>query len=187
MTVWTVQDLKEWNAGLRRSPEGDVKLKVKGFPCNYPSFASELLKRSRLLSQLIAKSWLPGDEARQIREIFTSFSTGHDDSDLKQLLTGKKKNLWPTRIFEDDEIDLYRFEITWDSFEGSLEDKTQAIAKQTPPYFTLVLPYPPRPALGEFTVTEHQIQEWVDSQPQEVNGVIQDPFPSYPYLPTTTA
>ena len=157
---------------------------LQNLPCNYETFANQLLRRTKLLSQLIASSWLEGEKARKIREIFTHFSTGHDDSDLRALFTGRKPDLWNQRIFDDDEIELYRFEISWNTFEGTLNENTQAVRDQKPPYFTMVLPYPPRPALGEFTVTLDQIQNWVNSPLQEDNdGLIQNPFPPYPYIP----
>jgi hypothetical protein len=185
MTAWTVQDLKQWRSNQLHS---NRRAKTsQNLPCDYETFANQLLRRTKLISQLIASSWLEGEKATKIREIFTQFSTGHDDSDLRELLTGQKADLWAQRIFDDDEIELYRFEISWNTFEGTLNENQQAIQAQKPPYFTMVLPYPPRPVLGGFTVTLDQIQNWVNSPLQEDNkGLIQNPFPSSPYIPLTT-
>lgn len=185
MKDWDVTDLVEWHRSKSTTAKSTLSPKPKKHPCDYETFVNQLLKQSRLLSQLIASSWLDGDRAKQIREIFNK-ATGHDDSELRQLLTGKKPNLWEQCIFDDDEIDLYEFKISWNSFKGKLNENAQAVMSQTPPYFTMTLPYPPRPALGEFTVTYDQIEEWATSTIEEENGVIKNPFPSYPYIPCSS-
>ncbi|MEQ9371222.1 MAG: hypothetical protein RIG63_19670 [Coleofasciculus chthonoplastes F3-SA18-01] len=37
-----------------------------------------------------------------------------------------------------------------------------------------------------FTVTYEQIEEWATSTIEEENGVIKNPFPSYPYIPCSS-
>lgn len=186
MTEWTVGDLREWHSSLSDADKGITKT---GHPfCNHETFAKAMLRKTKLISQLIARSWLEDDTATQIREILTQFATGHDDSDLRELFTGRKPELWDKRIFDDDEILTYRFEISWDTFEGKMLENHQAALKQQPPYFTVVLPYPPRPVLNEFTVTLDKIQDWINSPIEEdEDGLIKNPYPSYPYIPTTTS
>lgn len=186
MKEWTVRDLRELHKRLS-SPSTRTK-KPKDHPCDYETFAQAMLRKTKLISQLIARSWLEDDTATQIREIFTQFATGHDDSDLRELFTGRKPELWDKRIFDDDEILTYRFEISWDTFEGKVSENHQAVLEQQPPYFTVVLPYPPRPVLNEFTVTPDQIQKWLNSPiEQDEHGLIKNPYPPYPYIPTSTS
>jgi hypothetical protein len=185
MLELTAQNLREWHNG---QPSFDKKAeKAKKKFNDYESFVHQRLKQSKLLSQLIASAWLEGEKATKIREIFTSFSTGHDDSELRALLTGQKPDLWNKCIFDPDEIQIYRFEVSWETFDGKIIDNHQAVLDQKPPYFTIVLPFPPRPALSEFTVTLDQIQSWVNAPIKEDgNGLIENPFPPYPYIPTTS-
>lgn len=185
MKEWTVGDLKKWHSSLS-SPSTRTK-KPKDHPCDHETFVRQWLKKAKLLSQLIASSWLEGEKAAKIREILTQFSTGHGDSELKALLTGKKPELWNKCIFDDDEIKIYQFEVSWDTFEGKILEHHQAVPDQEPPYFTIVLPYPPRPALNEFTVTLDKIQNWVNSPIEEdESGLIKNPYPPHPYIPTTS-
>jgi hypothetical protein len=185
MKEWTVGDLKEWHKSLS-SPSTRTK-KQKDSPCDYETFAKAMLRKTKHLSQLIARSWLEDDTATQIRKIFTEFAIAHDDSYLRALFTGRMPELWKQRIFDDDEILMYHFEVSWDTFEGKVSDNHQANPNQEPPYFTVVLPYPPRPALNEFTVTLDQIKEWVNSPLEnDEHGLIKNPYPPYPYIPTTS-
>jgi hypothetical protein len=186
MTEWTVGDLKEWHSSLGDADKGTTTTEHPF--CNHKSMAQQWLKQAKLLSQLIASSWLEGEKAANIRKIFTQFSTGHDDSELKALLTGQKPEVWDKPIFDDHEIEMYQFEVSWDTFEGKIIDHHQAVLNQKPPYFTMLLPYPPRPALNEFTVTLDKIQDWVNSPIEEdERGLIKNPYPPYPYIPTTSS
>jgi hypothetical protein len=184
MTDWTLQDLMAWRDSNSTTKPRTVP-KPRNQPCDYETFANQLLKKCRLFSQLIATSWLDGDKAKQIRDIFTK-ATGPDDSEFRDLCTGRKPELWAQSIFDDDEIDLYRFKISWDSFEGALIEHAQAIKAQTPPYFTMTVPYPPRPVLGEFTVTYEQIEKWATSKEESNEGLLSNPFPPYPYIPMSS-
>ncbi len=191
MREWTVGDLKKWHSRLSDAGTGTTKTKHPF--CNHESFAKAMLRKTKQISQLIARSWLEDDTAKKIREIFTQFAIAHDaiahdDSDLRALFTGRKPELWKPRIFEDNEILMYHFEISWDTFEGKVCDNHQAHPNQEPPYFTVVLPYPPRPALNEFTVTLDQIKEWANSplEKEDEHGLIKNPYPPYPYIPTTS-
>ena len=185
MKEWTVRDLKEWHKSL--SSLSTQTKKRKDHPCDHETFVKGMLRKTKQISQLIARSWFEDDTATQIRKIFTEFAIiSHDDSDLRALFTGRMPELWKQRIFEDEEIRTYHFEVSWDTFEGKVCDNHQANPNQEPPYFTVVLPYPPRPALNEFTVTLDQIKEWVNSPLEDDEGLIKTPYPPYPYIPTTS-
>ncbi len=188
MAKWTVQHLKDWHSspGLSRQVSSKQTPKPNHYTDLKQTFIAQLLKQCRLLSQLIASSWLEGDKATKIREIFTE-ATGKDDSQLRALLTGKKPELWKQPIFDENEITMYRFQITWNAFEGTLLEHPQALVEQKPPYFTVILPYPPRPELSEFTVTYQQLETWVGAKLEEdENGLVKNPFPPYPYIPLTS-
>ena len=181
---WTVDHLRNWHDVRSSGSYGEHGTGIY-LEASYTSFYKELLRKTKLLSQLIATSWLDNDNrAPEIREILRKATA--DDSDLRKLLTGKNCNLWKEEIFTKEEIELYAFQITWDSFQGVLIEELQAVFDQKPPYFTVKLPCPPRPTLGEVNLTQQQIQEWVNSPLEDSEGKIK-PFPPYPYLPTTTA
>jgi hypothetical protein len=149
------------------------------------------VKQSKKLSQLIAISWGDDQKAGEIRKIFLNFyntSLGKQDEayqEMKNLLSGQKPELFE-KIFDEDEIEDYFIQITWDSFEGSVTDMPQAIMKQQPPFFILTLPYPPKPS--DFNYQNENLQKWlkelvnVDDSSQKVTN----PFPPIPYVPQTT-
>jgi len=69
----------------------------------------------------------------------------------------------------------YLFLIDVNVFDGALED----VDSNTPTFFKFVIPYPPRPQLGEGTVTSARLEEWVGNRrPNEI-------FPNNPYIPKT--
>jgi hypothetical protein len=194
---WTIQDFKDLH-GLRASCKVGDKAshspgetsqevsKTHNYVDSANLFANNILRQTKKLSQLIAYSWLENEKARKIREIFRRATA--DDSELKQLLTGQFPDLWCEPIFTESEVALYSFQINWDTFIGTLIEEQQAIMAQCPPYFRVNLPYPPRPALGETTVTLEQIQEWADSPLEfDENGTVKNPFPPYPYIPCSSA
>lgn len=97
---------------------------------------SEFQQASKKLSQLIAKSWLPGGES-----IKATFLSGDEDC-IKAFL-------------KDAGIDLQEFNvrhviINWDSFYGRLDELG----------LICYIPYPPRPS----EVTNPQLEEWVNDQ-----------------------
>ncbi|MEQ8754053.1 MAG: hypothetical protein RID09_11120 [Coleofasciculus sp. G1-WW12-02] len=173
-----IKELVEWSHCKTSAPS--FRVYPENHPCNYETLFSLLSKQCKLLSQLIATSWLNGEKATQIREIFRK-AKREDDSDLKDLLTGKKSELWDQPIFDETEIDRYEFEITLDSFEGSLIE-----TGKVSPAFKMTLPYPPRPALGELTVTYAEIEEWVKEPIVEENGITKDFVPPSLYIPCSS-
>lgn len=182
---WKIDDFRDWynstqNLSRQVSPEKNDYVDAKHV------FANNTLKQTKQISQLITASWLDDEQGSRIREILRLATA--DDTELKRLLTGQIPDLWADPIFTESEIDLYKFKINWDSYVGTLVEDQQAILLQNPPYFTVNLPCPSRPALGEANVTLEQLQEWVNSPiEKDENGLIKNPFPPYPYIPTSSA
>ncbi|WP_449418799.1 hypothetical protein [Phormidium nigroviride] len=81
--------------------------------------------------------------------------------------------------FELGEIDPrlgYLLDVNLNSFHGVIEDPT----KNAPALLKFVIPYPPRPQLGELTVTTTELEEWVDNkEPRNF-------FADNVYIPTTS-
>jgi hypothetical protein len=193
---WTIKDLRDLH-GLRSSSKVDVEpllksgetpqeiSKTHNYVYSSHLFTNNILKQTKQLSQLIANSWLEDEKGKKIREIFRRATA--DDSELKTLLRGGFPDLWSEPIFTESEVALYRFKINWDTFVGTWIEDQQSIMAQCPPYFTVNLPYPPRPALCETTLTLEQIQEWVDSSLEfDEQGIVKNPFPPYPYIPCSS-
>jgi hypothetical protein len=97
---------------------------------------SEFQQASKKLSQLIAKSWLPGGE--KIKAIFLS----GDENQIKALLE-------ETGIHLQD-FNVRHVLINWDSFYGRLDEMG----------LICHIPYPPRPS----EVTDPQLEAWVNDQ-----------------------
>jgi hypothetical protein len=147
--------------------------------------ARKFVKQSKLLSQLLAKSWYNDPKGQAIRDII--LSKDRNEQDFIDLLSGKKAELFG-KIFDDDEIKLYSFKIDWNVFEGSMTENHQAMIKQKPPYFTLNLPYPPKPSDSNLDLDNEDFKKWLNSQVDidDDNVTVTDPFPPIPYLPLTT-
>jgi hypothetical protein len=165
------------------------------------------MKQGKQLSQLVARSWMGDEIALQLKNIFIDprGEDGSADGKLKQLLgddgTGEFGKLllsifndYELPIFDEYELtQVYSFFIDWQTWEGSLDDIKQPYFNQEK-YFNIVIPYPPRPALGESTVTLEQLEDWVaqDVTDQQGNLLIGEHdgktytvFPPYPYIPPT--
>jgi hypothetical protein len=82
--------------------------------------------------------------------------------------------------FELGEIDPrlgYLLEVNLNSFHGIIKDPT----KNAPELFGFVIPYPPRPQLGDLTVTTTELEEWVENkEPRKF-------FADNAYIPTTSS
>jgi hypothetical protein len=119
---------------------------------------NDLKQLTKKISQLIAKSWLPGGE-----DIKNTFLYGKEE-EIKELLKQYGVNL-PAPASTSLSID-------WNSFFGSAKEEKnggQTVLKWT-------IAYPPRPY---YDVTDEQLQAWVDND---------DPNTSYPtaaYIPLT--
>ncbi|MBL1202283.1 MAG: hypothetical protein FWK04_25255 [Nostoc sp. GBBB01] len=79
----------------------------------------------------------------------------------------------------DDKIIIspyYEFHIDPSSFIGELRDPDL----ETPFAFRYYVSFPPRPELGEATVTKEQLEDWIKDDKNE------DVYPSVPFIPVTT-
>lgn len=167
-------------------------------PSHMSLSAERIIKQSKKLSQLIAISWGNDARAREIREIFLNFSNteaGESNpayQEFLDLLTGEKcgSNGEPLfgKIFDkDNEIEYYTFEIAWDAFEGVMTEHPQPISNQRPPFFHIILPYPPKPSEVNLQYDNQEFQQWLNT-PVDVDGdeEVDNPFPPIPYIPLST-
>ena len=145
--------------------------------------------------------------ANQLKEYFVHPTESNHDvgGNLKKLLAANPKEDKPERnrkeaqllreVFPDynsnknlifpmfDEFELgdehpglgYLFTIDINSFHGKLDDPT----KNAPEVLKFVIPYPPRPVLGEATVTASELESWIENK-QEYKY-----FADNPYIPAT--
>lgn len=81
-------------------------------------------------------------------------------------------------LFDSTELASYEFFLNPDSFRGSLEDPTNSNDRNKRLEF--IIGYPPAPKFGEATVTESQLEEWIDDDSQQV-------FPPQVYIPVSTS
>ena len=122
--------------------------------------SNDLRLIAKQISQLVAKSWLPGGE--DIRKVFLS-------EDSKKIL----------RILKKEGIDLESFfgpslevRIDTNTFEGYIEEIRDS--KQP---FVFVISYPPKPT--EFNVSDKELKQWVKND--NSNQFVSD----NPYIPIT--
>ncbi len=118
---------------------------------------SQFRKQSKIISQLIAESWLKTDRGKYIKEILL----GGNTRKIKQLL-------------KDNGIDIDQFlgrtiiNVDWDTFFGTIKE-----VSHTSHEIVYNMPYPPRPS----EVSDEELQDWVDNtDPQQV-------YPTAPYIP----
>lgn len=114
---------------------------------------------------------------------------------------GEKDNLLKAVFFEDkepnnskldnllfpmfDEFELgeseefpnlgYLFQITVNSFQGTIEDPT----KNAPELMKFTIPYPPCPKIGKATVTSDELEHWIANREKD------EYFAKNPYIPTS--
>ena len=69
----------------------------------------------------------------------------------------------------------YLLEVNVNEFFGMLED----VDRNSPNLFKFVIPYPPRPEIGEATVTYSELEEWIGNKDKDKF------FADNPYIPTT--
>ncbi len=86
----------------------------------------------------------------------------------------------------------YGLKVSWDTFYANRTDYAQSGFNAKPPYYEVLIGYPPRPELGEFTVKEEDIKKWVDAPEdggdipfygKDGSGNLKYPYPPYPYIP----
>lgn len=167
-------------------------------------FICRLMKQGKQLSQIIAKSWMEDEVAQELRKYFIC-PDNHQAPDgyLKELLGNKgdgKAGELLLKIFQEYELpifdeyeltEVYSFSISWDTWEGSVNDVKQLQVEQGKHYLHIILPYPPRPQLGEATFTLAQLQAWVAQDVTDRNGKLlidndHQVYPPYPYIPLTS-
>lgn len=196
MATWNAEHLKTWHQKLVDSQTQNLErnrqvTKLPDNVNNYEIFIQRLLTQTKQISQMIARSWYGDDKGNAIRDILlgTKAKTREEaERDLNDLLVGKKQDadgepLVP-QIFNQAELELYAITINWDSFLGELTEDIGAVVNNEPPFFHLILPYPPKPT--EFNVTQQELQEWVNSQGCDEQGIPTKPFPTSPYIPLST-
>jgi len=87
----------------------------------------------------------------------------------------------------------YAFKVSWDTFYANRTDYPQSGNNPVPPYYEVVMPYPPRPELSEFTVKPDQVKAWANADehdgkfpfyPENIESSdgVQFVHPPYPYL-----
>jgi hypothetical protein len=87
----------------------------------------------------------------------------------------------------------YALKVSWDTFYSSRTDYPQPGINPVPPYYEVVMAYPPRPELGEFTVKLDQLEKWAKAKdhsgdfpfyPQDMESSdVGFVHPPYPYIP----
>lgn len=92
----------------------------------------------------------------------------------KERIEDEKKYLSP--LFNSNELRAYKFILNPDSFRGVLEDPTRP---NDPPQFYIA--YPPAPKFGEATVTENQLESWINNDDNT------QMFPSNIFIPVSTS
>lgn len=123
-----------------------------------------------------------------------------DSSECPEHKSKSDRLLWG-KIFDQKELGRYQFDITWNSFDGKLIEHPQFTMKPiqskdegecdltSAPFFTLVLPYPPKPSsFGLEVQRSSDFRKWVQD-PVDVDDstqTVSDPFPPIAYVPLTT-
>ncbi|MGV0104710.1 hypothetical protein NSTCB13_03397 [Nostoc sp. DSM 114160] len=107
-------------------------------------------------------------EAKLLREVFKDYQSNEN-------------LIFP--IFNDFELENdqnskglgYLFEVNVNAFNGVLED----VDRNSPSLFKFVIPFPPRPQIGEGTVTYSELEHWIADRKEGKY------FADNPYIPTT--
>ncbi|NES17500.1 MAG: hypothetical protein F6K41_00590 [Symploca sp. SIO3E6] len=163
-----------------------------------------LFRQGKMISQIIAYIWRYGDEqtpegdaARALSRYFEN--PGDNGKNIKRLWkaspdpNGNREDkllyaVFPMEpdnypddyffpIFNRSERTYYSFITDVNNFQGVIEDANL----NTPELMRLITPFPPRPQLGELTVTATELEEWIDDR--EPSKVIAE----NPYIPTCTS
>jgi hypothetical protein len=69
----------------------------------------------------------------------------------------------------------YSFEVTFSSFVGEILDADN----NNPQLFTMIIPFPPRPQIGNATLSEETLDDWIKNREED------EYFSKNPYIPTT--
>lgn len=181
ITQWSQLAAWSWTTHLAFDDDDDNQTK-KGEELTLKQYFSKLLK-NQAMSRMAATEYGDLESAEKAR---ISSDT------IKQVLMGKEtaphiKLTLPEVyqqlteqtdfIFSDPFIDQFRFEVTVDSFTGSIRKNEENNKSEK---YVAVIAYPPRPALSEFTVTEQQLNDWMRDKGSG------DYLPPSPYIPLTS-
>jgi hypothetical protein len=162
-------------------------------------YVGRLMKQCKKISQIIARSWMEDEQAYQLRDYF--INPGNEDAPdgrLKELFGNKDGLLlkifpnYKEPVFDEYELrEVYSFYVSWDIWEGSINEIAKPSTEQGKYYFNVVIPYPPRPQLCKSTVTMEQLDSWVKQAVTDENGNIlidkdHQIYPPYPYIPPST-
>lgn len=85
----------------------------------------------------------------------------------------QKKTLFP--IFSEYEAKRYALFVDVERFHGQVGDPTL----NNPGILSFTIPYPPRPQLGEATVSEQELEKWLNNT--DITHFVAD----NPYIPTS--
>lgn len=119
------------------------------------------------LKQLLAAdSMEDSPEANLLREVFPDYDSNEN------LIFPMFDSF---ELGEEDNSLGYLFEVNVNSFHGVLED----VERNAPDIYKFVIPYPPRPQIGETNVTSDELERWIENR--EENKF----FADNPYIPTT--
>ncbi len=193
---------------LRNAIGGVGEVNVSSSGSAHLTYLLRLYKQSKQISQIIAYIWRWSDDnsqgqqksANDLASYFTHSSLeGVPGANLKKLFSVKPKEngnqeekllyaVFGNKIkdlifpifndFERGEINKklgYLFGVDINSFHGEILDPTS----NQPQLFSFFIPYPPRPALGKATVTNQELEEWVENRKKE------EFFAENIYIPTT--
>jgi len=172
-------------------------------------FVTRICQQAKLISQLITFIWLWSDKtpickddqnrknvAKKLKDIFDRpkiQQAGTDEltdklmdlltsqlaeSDLLQIVfeqysEADKEKLFP--IFSEYEGKRYALFVDVERFHGQVGDPTL----NNPGILSFTIPYPPRPQLGEATVSEQELEEWLNNT--HITHFVAD----NPYIPTS--
>jgi len=98
---------------------------------------------------------------------------------------------------------LYSFNVSWSTFVGVIEElpKLGTPQYQYPPAQQITIPYPPRPTLNEYTLSEGEICRWAEAKlgkpgiheddlqfysPEQNDKTVKYHVPPFPYLPLSS-
>jgi len=163
-----------------------------------------LFCQGKMISQIIAYIWRYGEENTSEGNIARTLSgyfknPGEDGANIKKLWQAipnpngdledqllyavfpMEPDNYPNGyffpIFNIRERTYYSFITDVNNFQGVIEDANV----NTPELMRLTTPFPPRPQLGELTVTETELEQWINNrEPRDV-------IAKNPYIPTCTS
>ena len=108
-------------------------------------------------------------EAKLLREVF--FQEGIDNEQYIFPLYNKFE------LGDENPHHGYIFETHVSRFHGTIEDSDS----NTPGCFKYMIPYPPRPSLGNATLDKDTLEDWIKNRKEEQY------FAENPYIPTTSS